>query len=258
MGFDVTYHPVSEQQLRTWYFDLLADESAKAGLIAQFNIDPIFVEKIDHLLDHGRTAPLSSSFEVSRGFGAAAVAGIFSRYHYVRGCMLTGVAGIEQYTRPWSEIVPEHMDGRVVHNRIDGNYSSGVFVAAEHVAQLRTDLAGNTAIAAAVAAAFPDEHAGILNTALDEAAAAGVGLLEASDIIEPNPVDLNATQGWSNRLNCDPAGAMLYARIAAEQMRAAGIPDEAFAAGTVRYEVSHDELPDPQPEPSKRRRWFKR
>jgi len=233
MGFDVTYHPVSEAQLRRWYFDLLDDASPKASLVAEYGIDPLFSQKLDELIENGREVEPGAEFDSSLGFSAAVVAGIFARYHYVRGCMLSEVPGIASYTRGWAEIAPAHVAGMQVADRIACNYSSGVFVAPEHVARLRADIETKPEVRAAVFRVFEGPHIAILQTALDEAAAAGHGLLEATDVIEPNPLDLNATAGWSNRLNCDPAGAMLYADTAYRQLEALGA-DAALKRGEVQ------------------------
>ncbi|MEM9656633.1 MAG: hypothetical protein AAGA65_31455, partial [Actinomycetota bacterium] len=65
-------------------------------------------------------------------------------------------------------------------------------------------------LAAEIAAEFPDRHSALLIKAIDEAIDAGRGLLEATDVIEPNPIDLNATTGETNRLNCEIEGALVY------------------------------------------------
>ena len=46
----------------------------------------------------------------------------------------------------------------------------------------------------------------------------GYGLLEATDVIIPNPIDLNDSECYSNLFNCDPEGAFIYADTAAQQL----------------------------------------
>ena len=268
MGFDVTYHPVSEAQLRRWYFDLLNDDAPKASLVAEYGIDPLFANKLADLVESGRRVEPGAEFDSALGFPAAVVAGIFARYHYARGCMLSDVAGIETYTRSWTEIAPEHVVGMEVADRIVSNYSSGVFVASEHVARLRDDIETKPEVRAAIFRVFPGPHVAILQKALDEAAAAGHGLLEATDVIEPNPLDLNATTGWSNRLNCDPAGAMLYADEAYNQLQAMGA-DAALKRGEVQRATVDPNAHEPSAllgesaelptlDTDKKRGWFRR
>ena len=45
-----------------------------------------------------------------------------------------------------------------------------------------------------------------------------VGLLEATEVVEPNLIDLNRSESFSNIFNCDPQGALIYAEIAAQQI----------------------------------------
>ncbi len=46
----------------------------------------------------------------------------------------------------------------------------------------------------------------------------GVGLLEATEVVELNPIDLNKSESFSNLFNCDTQGALIYAEIAAQQI----------------------------------------
>ena len=46
----------------------------------------------------------------------------------------------------------------------------------------------------------------------------GYGLLEATDVIVPNPLDLNSSECYSNLFNCDPEGAFIYADTAVQQI----------------------------------------
>ena len=46
----------------------------------------------------------------------------------------------------------------------------------------------------------------------------GYGLFEATDVIMPNPFDLNKSECYSNLFNCDPQGAFIYADTAAQQL----------------------------------------
>lgn len=37
-------------------------------------------------------------------------------------------------------------------------------------------------------------------------------------MVEPNPIDLNRSESFSNLFNCDTQGALIYAEIAAQQI----------------------------------------
>lgn len=54
--------------------------------------------------------------------------------------------------------------------------------------------------------------------ALQYAKENNLGLLEASEVVEPNPLDLNNSESYSNLLNCDTEGALIYEKIALKQL----------------------------------------
>lgn len=218
MGFDVTYHPVSELALDHFYFSLLSGHVSVAERCSQYNIDPIFEEKLTDWVRADRLLPTGTCFDSTIGFHAAAAAGIFARFHYLRGSQLSRLPTITQYTKPWQQIAPQCITGLDVSNRITANYMSGVYVPADRIVQLRHDLHNDPALHAAVASEFPGRHLDVLLAAMDEAIQTGVGLLEATDVLEPDPFNLNATIGAANRLNCDLTGPLIYRDTALAQV----------------------------------------
>lgn len=55
--------------------------------------------------------------------------------------------------------------------------------------------------------------------ALESAKEMNAGLLEATEVIEPNPMDLNQSVCYSNLFNCNPQGALLYQEAVMEQFK---------------------------------------
>lgn len=51
-------------------------------------------------------------------------------------------------------------------------------------------------------------------------------------MVEPNPIDLNRSESFSNLFNCDTQGALIYADIAAQQIGEAIERDKAGGGGT--------------------------
>jgi len=62
--------------------------------------------------------------------------------------------------------------------------------------------------------------------AVDNAVENALGLVEASEVIEPNLFILNATRSFANLLNSHPDGALLYKEAALQQMAEATNNDE--------------------------------
>ncbi|MNY39007.1 hypothetical protein D3C86_1736690 [compost metagenome] len=80
----------------------------------------------------------------------------------------------------------------------------------EHNPSVRTDLDGF----------FSEGRIRIFRKALADAREQGLGLLEATEVVEPNPLDLNDSACYSNLFNCDQEGAYLFREAAIEQLKA--------------------------------------
>ena len=50
----------------------------------------------------------------------------------------------------------------------------------------------------------------VLKKALSAAAKSGAGLLEATEVVEPNPISPNESTSYSNLYHCDRDGVYLY------------------------------------------------
>lgn len=59
---------------------------------------------------------------------------------------------------------------------------------------------------------------GRLLKALRDAAENGAGLLEATDVVEVEPLDLKKTTSYSDLNQCDPEGAFIYQKVARAQI----------------------------------------
>ena len=58
----------------------------------------------------------------------------------------------------------------------------------------------------------------VLKKALVTAAELGVGLLEATEVVEPNPIRPNESTSYSNLYHCDRDGVYLYMDAASRQI----------------------------------------
>lgn len=62
------------------------------------------------------------------------------------------------------------------------------------------------------------ENGAVLLKALRDAAENGAGLLEATDVVEVEPLDLKKTTSYSDLNQCDPEGAFIYQKVARAQI----------------------------------------
>lgn len=220
MGFDVSYHPINEDEIQSWYFDALEDKNIINDLAIKFNIHDFYKERYQEFIQKVK-GDSSAVFDLSHGFNIAVVQGFVRKYFYTRGSafsfLLDEYPEFKEYTKPWQDILKTNFDS-VINNRITENYSSGVFIPNEKVEKLLNDYKNNQNIKNILDTHYSHKRIYVFLNALEFAKEYKVGLLEATDVIIPNPLDLNNSTCSSNLFNCDVEGALLYQEAALEQL----------------------------------------
>jgi hypothetical protein len=223
MGYDISYHPIKETEIKAWYFDVLNDPELISGITEQHQVDDFYKEKYQQVINIGSGTQPNDSFERSHGYYIAVIQGFLRKYYYTRGSafsfLLEERPYFERYTRDFKTIVPESISNPI-SNRIVQNYSSGVFIPAVQVTQLLEDYANDPTLKADLDGFFSDGRIGVFLKALADAKQQGLGLLEATEVVEPNPLNLNDSACYSNLFNCDQEGAYLFKQAAMAQMKA--------------------------------------
>jgi hypothetical protein len=221
MGFDISYHPIRKDEIDKWYFDMLEDETALDRLTEKHGMDGIYVKKYRDTLAVGRQANHADYFDKTHGFYIAVMQGFFQTYYYTRGSafsfLLDEHPEFERYTQSWQELAGDRVKGPV-HNRITENYSSGVYIPADQVVKLLADYRQDSVVSDRLNA-FYTHNLVVFLKALERAKELGAGLLEATEVVEPNPFDLNKSVSYSNLFHCDTEGALLYREFALTQIR---------------------------------------
>ena len=85
-------------------------------------------------------------------------------------------------------------------------------------AQLLRDLERNKKVLEDLEELWCDGQLAVLKKALTAAAELGVGLLEATEVVEPNPIAPNESTSYSNLYHCDRDGVYLYIDMAIRQI----------------------------------------
>ena len=90
MGYDVSFHPISPEEMREWYFTPLTwiqqgQEEKVLALAAQYGIDDFYAEKYLDTLRVGAETESNELFDKSHGFYIAVIQGFFRDYYYTRG-----------------------------------------------------------------------------------------------------------------------------------------------------------------------------
>lgn len=218
MGYDVSFHPISPEEMQEWYFTPLSwvqqgQEEKVLALAAQNGIEDFYAEKYLDTLRVGAETESNELFDKSHGFYIAVVQGFFRDYYYTRGSsfsfLMEEKPEYARYFTPWAQVVLTAFPNPA-ENRIVENYCSGVYLAPEQVLQLLRDLEQENVVQKDLEEHWSNGQFAVLKKALTAAAELGVGLLEATEVVEPNPIYPNESSSYSNLYHCDRNGVYLY------------------------------------------------
>ena len=84
-----------------------------------------------------------------------------------------------------------------MQNRIIENYCSGVYLSPDQVIQLLKDMEQDPKVLDDLEGLWSNGQIAVLKKALSAAAKSGVGLLEATEVVEPNPISPNESTSYS-------------------------------------------------------------
>ena len=218
MGYDVSFHPISPEEMREWYFTPLSwvqqgQEEKVLALAAQNGIEDFYAEKYLDTLRVGSETESNELFDKSHGFYIAVIQGFFRDYYYTRGSAFSFLAEEKleygRYFTPWAQVVPTALP-IPAKNQIMENFCSGVYLSPNQVLQILRDLEQDPKVLEDLEGLWSNGQIAVLKKALSAAAKSGVGLLEATEVVEPNPISPNESTSYSNLYHCDRDGVYLY------------------------------------------------
>lgn len=85
MGYDVSFHPISPEEMREWYFTPLTwiqqgQEEKVLALAAQYGMEDFYAEKYLNTFRVGAETEADELFDKSHGFYIAVIQGFFRDY----------------------------------------------------------------------------------------------------------------------------------------------------------------------------------
>lgn len=226
MGFDVSFHPISPEEMQAWYFTPLEwvrqrQERKVLELTAKYKMEDFYAQKYLQTLQVAADTQDKEPFDKSHGFYIAVVQGFFRDYYYTRGSAFSFLAEqkpeYSRYFTPWDWITPKIFPNPT-ENRIIENYSSGVYLMPKQVVQLTEDLEHDPRLRADFEQLWIDGQLEVLKKALHAAIELKCGLLEASDVVIPNPIHPNDSSCYSDLYHCDRDGVYLYIDTVMKQL----------------------------------------
>lgn len=244
MGFDITYHPIKEDEVKEWYFDVLEDESTIDKLAKKYEIEDFYKEKYLDTIKVAKQTDNKEYFDKSHGYYIAIVQGFFRDHFYTRGSafsfLMQDHQEFKKYTKKWEDILKFEIKNPT-HNQIVENYSSGVFIPQKEVENLLNDYEKDENIKNILDNFYSHKRINVFLKALKFAKENGVGLLEATEVVEPEPLDLNKSISYSNLFNCDIEGALLYQEAAMEQIKEIEKRNN-LESGTIAKNASYEKI----------------
>lgn len=223
MGWDITYHPVSAAEIQSLYFRGVEDPDHYLRLVEHFGVDDFYAEQLRSRFAEARELEDSVPFNKGHAFYLAIVLGFLRKHHYIRGgafSFLVDNPVFSSYISDLRPLVPERFQYLQFDNRLTENYCGGVFISFESLKRLRSDYESDAEVRQGLDEAFSHGRLQLFWRSVDAAVAEELGLLEAAEVVEPFPLDLNRTRSLTNLFNCHPDGALLYAEAAAQQLAA--------------------------------------
>lgn len=218
MGYDVSFHPISPDEIQEWYFTPLTwiqqgQEEKVLALAAQYGIEDFYAEKYLDTLRVGAETESNEMFDKSHGFYIAVIQGFFREYYYTQGSafsfLLEEKPDYARYFTPWAQVVPTAFPNPA-ENRIVENYCSGVYLSPDQVMQLLKDMEQDPKVCEDLERIWSNGQFAVLKKALTAAAELGAGLLEATEVVEPNPIYPNESSSYSNLYHCDRNGGCIF------------------------------------------------
>jgi len=238
MGFDVTWHPISQVEMHQWYFERLpearqGDYAAAMRLADRFRLGLAAGYQDDckkgyrDLLEQASRLGPDDPFDKTHSYILAMVQGFFRTYYYTRGGIYSALAEMvpqmAEYTLPFQQILGDKLQARLglgpIRNRVYENYCGGVYIPEDQVPRLLADYETGS-VEGPLKQCFGSTLPVFLK-ALLHAKKEGLGLLEATEVVEPDPMDLQKTTCRSYLMNCDFDGVVLYAETAKRQLEEA-------------------------------------
>lgn len=249
MGFDISYHPISEQEIQTWYFDVLEDESSIEKLAQEHDVDEFYVEKYINTVEIAKTTAPTDYFDKTHGYYIAVIQGFFRTYFYTRGTafsfFIQDKPQFKAYTTPWEDILKVKVPNPIANTLVE-NYSSGIYINANQVSALLSDYQTKEEVKRELDDFYSHNRINVFLKALTYAKEHNLGLLEATEVIEPNPMNLNESTCYSNLFHCDTEGALLYEEAMFEQLRKLegnqGLNDNEILENTERVIITHEQV----------------
>lgn len=224
MDYSISYHPISEAQMRTWYYDVFEDIGTANDLTLRIpkeqlknhtleELEAYYKDKFTTIIKRSRDLDYGN-FNKWHAYFIAIAQGFFEKFYFVQGSALSSIldkAFHETYITDWADVTPsEYIEDLQYTNKIDGAFSGGVYLSAQNVKKLLHDYENDPEIKDLLKDQFEGQKIDVLLAALKYASQNDQGLLEAVKVITQSDQIFEEPSCFSNVFNCDVMSAAVY------------------------------------------------
>ncbi len=224
MDFSVSYHPITKEQMRTWYFDAFEDIGVCNTLEQKIpkkqlkshskeEVEAYYKDKYKTIIQRSRALDYDN-FNKWHAYFIAIAQGFFETFYFVQGSAISGIIDTEfhdTYVTDWKDVVPsDYIEDLSYTNKLQGAYSAGVFLSPEQVKQLLHDYKNDSLIKETLDNQFIGSKIDVFLAALNHASKNNQGLLEATKVIDQKSELFEEPECFSNVFNCDVMSAAVY------------------------------------------------
>jgi len=230
MDFTVSYHPITTEQMREWYFDVFEDLGAAGELKVRIpeeqlkhddlaELETYYKDKYIEMVKRSRDLDYDN-FNKWHGYFLAIVQGFFEKFYFVQGAALSSVIDKEfaqTYFTPWREVIEaDYIEDLSVNSKLNGAFSAGAYMSPEQVTKLLNDYENDEYIKELLEEQFVGKRVEVLVAALKYASENNQGLIEATTVITPGEELFEEPECYSNLFNCDVISAAVFTTDLAE------------------------------------------
>lgn len=230
MDFSISYHPISKEQMREWYFDTfedigvadtlklrIPDEQLKKHTLEE--VEAYYKDKYKTIIKRSRELDYDN-FNKWHAYFIAIAQGFYEKFYFVHGCAISSIIDTDfhdTYVTAWEDVIPsDYIEDLYATKTLQGPFSGGVYISPEQVKQLLNDYENDSEIKDLMDEQFEGKKIDVMLAALKYASENDQGLLEASKVIDQSEELFQEPSCFSNVFNCDVLSAAVYTQELAE------------------------------------------
>jgi len=224
MDLSISYHPITQEQMREWYFNTFEDMGAAEALALRIpkeqlkehslkSVEAYNKNKYKEMIKRSRELEYTS-FNKWHGYFIAIVQGFFEKFYFVQGSALSGILDTSfhsTYITPWAEVIPsDYIEDLQASSKLEGPYSAGAYMSPEQVTKLLHDYENDAYIKELLNEQFEGRKIDVFLAALKYAKENNQGLIEAAKVVEQSEGVFEEPSCFSNIFNCDVMSAAVF------------------------------------------------